>query len=379
MLRRNAPPPQALEQGHAMNDHDTRGPQVDNAARLALLALLAVACARIISPFATLLLWALILAVTLNPLNRRLTRVLGGSSGRAATLLVLLIVLFIGAPTITLTTSLTGQIVDGYRAFETGTLEVPPPHPAVADWAFVGPPLYEAWSEASADLTTFIGEHRAQLRSVSSWAMKAAGSSVATLFLFIGAFLVAGVMMAYADRGADSTRRILRRIAGSERGDGLHGLAVGTMRSVAAGVVGVAFIQALLFGVGFLLAGIPAAGLLALGVLVIGIMQLPALIITLPAIAFIWITGDGGALVNSALTVYLILAGLADNVLKPMLLSRGVDAPMPVILLGALGGMLVSGLMGLFVGAVLLAMGYQLLMAWVAQQAPEPAAAAEDG
>ncbi|KGE03039.1 putative membrane protein [Pseudohaliea rubra DSM 19751] len=138
-----------------------------------------------------------------------------------------------------------------------------------------------------------------------------------------------------------------------------------TTRSVAAGVIGVAFIQAVLFGAGFILAGIPWPGFLALVVLVIGIIQLPAIVVTLPAIGWVWVAGDTSAAAATALTVYFFSAGLADNILKPLLLGRGVDAPMPVILLGALGGMVTSGLMGLFTGAVLLAMGYQLLMGWV--------------
>ena len=143
------------------------------------------------------------------------------------------------------------------------------------------------------------------------------------------------------------------------------GVALGNC-SVANGVVGVAFIQALLLGVGFIWAGIPAAGVWALVVLLLGIAQLPVAIITLPAVAYIWWTGDS-TLLNVVWTVYLIGAGLIDNVLKPLLLGRGVDAPMPVILLGALGGMVSGGIIGLFVGAVVLAVGYQLFMDWVAE------------
>jgi predicted PurR-regulated permease PerM len=127
----------------------------------------------------------------------------------------------------------------------------------------------------------------------------------------------------------------------------------------------VAFIQALLLGVGFIIADIPAAGVLAIIVMIIGILQLPASLISIPVIAFIWWSGDGSTLINVALSVYLLAAGMADNVLKPMLLGRGVDAPMPVILLGALGGMVSSGIIGMFVGAVMLTVGYQIFMEWV--------------
>ena len=137
----------------------------------------------------------------------------------------------------------------------------------------------------------------------------------------------------------------------------------------------------MLLGVGFVLAAIPAAGVLALIVLLLGIAQLPATIVSLPVIAYLWWSGDASTASNIFFTVYLLAAGMADNILKPLLLGRGVDAPMPVILLGAMGGMVSSGIIGLFIGAVLLAVGYQIFMGWVDEGeeealAQEPAEAA---
>jgi predicted PurR-regulated permease PerM len=115
-----------------------------------------------------------------------------------------------------------------------------------------------------------------------------------------------------------------------------------------------------------LVAGVPWAGVLAGIVLVLGIAQVPALIVTLPAIGYIWSSGDYSTAAAIAYTVVLFLSGMADNVLKPLMLGRGVDAPMPVILLGALGGMAAAGILGMFVGATLLTLGYQIFMGWVA-------------
>jgi len=113
------------------------------------------------------------------------------------------------------------------------------------------------------------------------------------------------------------------------------------------------------------IAGVPLAGVAAAIMLVLGIAQIPALIVTLPAIAYIWLSGGYGNVEAVVHTIVLVLAGMADNVLKPLMLGRGVDAPMPVILLGALGGMAAGGILGMFVGAVLLALGYQIFMQWV--------------
>ena len=200
-------------------------------------------------------------------------------------------------------------------------------------------------------------------------------SGAGGIFLFLVSFIVAGIMMAYGESGNAAMGRIYNRLAGREKGPRLLRLTVATIRSVATGVVGVAFIQALLLGVGFVIAGVPGAGILALIVLLIGIVQLPALIITLPVIAYLW-TGDNSTLANVFYSVYLLVAGAADGFLKPVLLGRGVDAPMPVILIGALGGMVSGGIIGLFIGAVILAVSYEVFMAWVDQveeAAPDPA------
>jgi predicted PurR-regulated permease PerM len=195
--------------------------------------------------------------------------------------------------------------------------------------------------------------------------VKAAASTAGSVAMYLAALIISGIMMAYGEAGSQALQRIFSRMTDADRGPRLQRLSTATVRSVASGVIGVAFIQALLLGVGFLMAGIPAAGVLSFVVMMIGILQLPALLISLPAIGYLWWMGDGSTTANIVWTVYLVIAGMADNVLKPLLLGRGVEAPMPVILIGALGGMVWSGIIGLFVGAVLLAIGYQLFMEWV--------------
>jgi predicted PurR-regulated permease PerM len=186
------------------------------------------------------------------------------------------------------------------------------------------------------------------------------------LLKFLASLAVAGIMMAFGDSGARAMRSIFERVADGPRGVEFLDLCTATIRAVAKGVLGVAFIQAIIVGLCLLIAGVPWAGVLAVVVLVLGIAQVPALIVSLPAIGYIWSSGaytTGAAILY---TVLLLVAGMADNVLKPLMLGRGVAAPMPVILLGALGGMAAGGILGMFVGATLLALGYQILMGWVA-------------
>ena len=185
--------------------------------------------------------------------------------------------------------------------------------------------------------------------------------------------------MAYGELGARVMQEIFERIAGIARGEELTKLSTATVRAVASGVIGIACIQALIIGVSLMIAGVPFAGVLAVVVLVFGVAQLPALLVTLPVIGWIWASGEYNTGPAVAYTVLLFVGGMADNVLKPLMLARGVDAPMPVILIGALGGMATTGILGMFVGATGLALGYQIFMRWVHDNPERARQTAADG
>lgn len=333
--------------------------------RAGLIAFLAVMCARIFAPFASLMIWGLILAVALEPLNAKLAAHMGGRRGLAATVLTLAGLLLLGVPTVMLGNSFATHVQELATAARDGELHVPAPAPGVAEWPIVGKKVYTVWNSAATNLPAFVSENQAQIKDLSRKGLAAAASTAVAVLMFLGALVIAAIMMAYAESGSRAMRRIFCRLTDPAHGPGIQKLATATVRSVAAGVIGVAFIQAILLGMGFMFAGIPAAGVLALLVMFLGILQVPALIVTLPAIIWLWASGDGSTTSNIAFTIYLGIAGMADNVLKPLLLGRGVDAPMPVILIGALGGMVTGGIIGLFIGGVLLAVGYQLFMEWV--------------
>ena len=333
--------------------------------RLVLLLVGLWVCAKIFSPFASIMLWALILAVTLYPVHLWLRTSLNGSDSRAGTVIAVIGLLVLGVPTVLLGLSLVDHLADLLQQYKAGTLTVSPPAESVREWPLVGPKLYEGWLAASENLEAVLVEHGEQVRALIRRGIGGTTDILGTVGLFLGAIVIAAIMMAYGEQGSAAMGRIASTLAGSKRGLKLQQLSVATMRSVATGVIGVAVIQALLLGVGFLWAGVPAAGALAVVALIIGIIQLPALLLTLPVLGWLWSSGDGGTLMNSLITVYLVIAGLSDGVLKPMLLGRGVDVPMPVVLIGALGGMVSMGMMGLFLGSVILSVAYQLLWAWV--------------
>ena len=360
------------------NDNDTNAAlrqlfshdMLDVLVKVGLIALMAIVCFRIFAPFMNLLLWGLILGVALYPLQQKIAGGPEGKQGRAASLLVVGTILLIGAPTVMIASSFATHIYDVVEAFSTNLVEVPVPEESVAEWPVIGERVYAAWSAAAADLPAYLETLQPQLGELSATVLSAAAGAMGNVLFFLGALIVGGIVMAFGQSGAGATERILCKLTSTKHGPRLHKLITATIRSVATGVIGVAFIQAILLGIGFVLAGIPAAGLLAIIVMIVGIIQLPAAIISLPAIGYLWWAG-GDTTMNIVWSIYLLIAGMADNVLKPILLGRGVEAPMPVILIGALGGMVSAGIVGLFIGAVALAVGYELFMDWVNQPDPD--------
>lgn len=340
---------------------------IDLFIRIGLVGFLAVYCYHIFEPFIGLMLWSVILAVALNPLHALMTRRMGGKSGRAATLLILAILLGVLIPTARLAFSFADSTTELIRGMQSGTLQVPAPNASVQEWPIVGENLYSLWSTAHTDLGSLVTKYEPKIREFSKQALEYAASVGTAIVMFLVSLVLAGILMAHGESGHASAKAIASRMAGRAKGEALVDLSTATIRAVAQGVIGIACGQALLMGAGFMLAGIPAAGILALLVLLLGILQIPAMLISLPAILYVFYTQDSTP-VAILFTVYILVAGSMDNILKPLLLGRGVDAPMPVILLGALGGMATGGIIGLFLGSVMLALGYQLFMAWVYEE-----------
>jgi predicted PurR-regulated permease PerM len=339
-----------------------------------LVFAMAVLCYQIFSPFLALMVWALILAVTLYPAHQKLAHRMGEKQGLAATLLVLGGIVLIGVPTAVLFGSLGDSVHDFIGSVRDNTLQIPAPPPGVAEWPIVGERVHGLWSRAHADLPAVVQSLQPKLGDLAKHALGIVAGIGGALLLFLASFIIAGIIMAFGQAGASSTAAIFDRIVGTGEGEEFAKLSTATIRAVALGVLGVAFIQAIVVGLLLLIAGVPFAGVLALIVLVLGIAQVPALLVTVPVIVYIWMSGDYGTVAAVIYTVLLVVAGMLDNVLKPLLLGRGVDAPMVVILLGALGGLATHGVVGMFVGATLLALGYQIFMRWVATN-PDKAAA----
>ena len=334
--------------------------------RAGLVLVLTMLCYKIFSPFLPLMIWALILAVTMYPLHRRLAGMLGGKQGLASTLLVLIGMVLIVVPTALLISSSSDSIQALINNVKNNTLQIPEPSPNVVNWPIVGKKIHAFWSLAYSDLPAVVKSMQPKIGELAKQALVIVAGTGGNILKFMFSFIIAGVIMAFGESGTMASQAIFERIVGMKRGKGFADLSTATIRTVAAGVIGIACIQSLLTGLLFIIAGIPWPGLLSLVVLVLGVAQIPALLVTLPVIIYIWYSGDYSTTAAISYTVLLLVSGTVDNVLKPLMLGRGVEAPMPVILLGALGGMATTGILGMFIGATLLALGYQIFMGWVA-------------
>ncbi len=335
---------------------------LETSIRLGLVALLAVWCFRIVEPFIIPLVWGLIIAVASYPGFVRLRGLLGGQRVLAGVAFVLIALVVLVVPAALLGGTIAhgaGSLVEG---FDQGTIRIPAPPAGVADWPLVGEPIHGFWAAAAQNLESALLEVAPQVRATISWVLSMAAGLGLGLLQFIFAIVIAGVLLVQDQAGRRATCAIARRLAG-ERGVQFAGLAEATVRSVTRGILGVALIQSLLAGLGFLVVGVPAAGLWALLCLLLSVVQIGIFPVTIPILIYVFSKVEPMTFI--LFLVWSIFVGTLDNILKPILLGRGVAVPMAVIFVGAIGGFITSGIIGLFVGSVVLVLGYKLFLAWL--------------
>jgi predicted PurR-regulated permease PerM len=330
--------------------------------RIALIGILAAWCFEIVRPFLVSMIWGVIIAIGLFPAHRRLCDALKGRRATAAVILSLVALTLLLVPVFLLSQS----VVDGaqvlVRDFGQGTLRIPPPPGWVQGLPLVGDGLERLWTLASTNLEAALAQFRPQLQSALGWLAGAAAGAGFGILQFLFALGIAGVLLAHAEEGKGAAVAVARRLAG-DSGVEFVQLGEATVRSVTRGILGVALIQSTLAGLGWLAVGVPAAGLWALVALILSTVQIGILPITIPILVYVYASAD--TLTFVLFLVWSLLVGTIDNILKPILLGRGVKVPMVVIFVGAIGGFLSGGIIGLFVGSVVLVLSYELVLAWV--------------
>jgi predicted PurR-regulated permease PerM len=329
---------------------------------IGLVVLLLYWCFKIGQPFIQIIVWGIIIAVAIHPGYNRLKSALGRRGRLAATLITLFAVIVLFVPSYMLSGSLINTAQEYSAQLDSGTLSVPPPSESVRSWPVIGEPLYKFWSLASNNLEAALSKITPQLKKFGIPLLSAAAGAGVGILKFVVSIIIAGVLLANDAGCSQAALAIATRLTG-ERGVKLVELAVATVRSVTLGILGVALIQTLLASLGFLLVGVPGAGLWALLVLILAVVQLPTILVLFPIIVYVFSTSSTAIAVVFA--IWSILVGISDAFLKPLLMGRGVDVPMLVIFIGAIGGFMTSGIIGLFVGAIIFSLGYKLFLLWL--------------
>jgi predicted PurR-regulated permease PerM len=334
---------------------------LEAAIQIGLAILLAVACLLILRPFVPLLSWGIIIGVATYPSFEKLAHALGGRRLLSAVLFTILLLALFFIPVVLLAGTLVESVHSLAGRFKDGTLIIPPPPAGVETWPIIGVPLQGLWDRASNNLSEVVRSFAPQIKPIVSRVFSVSAGLGLTVLQFALSILVAGALLAKSQVAYEVTRSLCLRIFG-ERGPHLQQLMGATIRSVTTGILGVAFIQSVLAGLGFLVAGLPGAGLWAILFLIAAVLQAGVLVLIPAAIYMFAISSTTKAVI---FLVWCVFVGTLDNVLKPLLLGRGVSVPIAVVFLGAIGGFIVLGLIGLFIGAVVLAVGYELAMSWL--------------
>jgi predicted PurR-regulated permease PerM len=341
--------------------HDRVSLALDVSINVGLLILLAATCFLILRPFLPLVVWGIIIAIAMYPGYRRVQNLLGGRGRLAAVVCTVFLFALLILPVFLLTGSLVEGIQTLVGRLKEGTPIIPPPPPRIETWPIVGVPLKNGWQLAANNLSAVLRNYAPQIRAAIPKLLYASAGMGLAVVQGILSILVSGFLLANAEGGARVAHSLANRFFKS-KGPEFAQLAGATIRSVTTGIIGVAFIQSVLAALGFLVAGLPGAGLWGAIFLFAAVLQL-GVVVLLPASIYMFAIASTTKAV--IFLVWCLIVGTIDNVLKPLLLGRGVAVPIAVVFLGVVGGFVAMGAIGMFVGAIVLSIGYKLFLAWL--------------
>lgn len=335
---------------------------IETVIRLTILALLIGWCFAIIKPFFMIVTWGLILAIATYPLYELLMNKFGLKRKLSSTLVTILLLAIIFVPMGFITKSMVKNIGVAKELLNNDKAVIPAPDASVKNWPVIGEMTYDFWYNASEHLDVMITKNSAQIKSIGLWFLDNIGDAGSGFLKFVLSIIVSGILLAYSKEGRKSAEKIGSRLIGT-KGKQFVEDSVITIRNVAKGILGVAFFQAILFGIGLIIAGVPFAGIWTIICLILAIIQIGIGPILIPISIYVFMTGD--VITAVLLTIWMIFVSLVDNVIKPIVMGRKAPAPTLVIFLGAIGGFMLNGIIGLFIGAVVLSLGYNIFIWWL--------------
>ena len=346
-----------MDNNQQLSDEGFQNRTISIALRISFIAFMFLLSYLILKPFLLMVVWGIIIAVGVFPIFSKFSNILGNRNKLSSIILTLTALALIITPTVLMLDSTIGSVKTLTSQYQKGTLKIPPPSDKIAKWPVIGKPISQAWQLASNNIKEAVKTFEPQIREYSPKVIHAVSGLGGTILLSILSIIIAGVLLLQAESSKKTTDKVFRFLVG-KNGEELTKLTILTIRSVVQGVLGIAVIQSMAAGGLFLIFDIPAAGIWALIVLILAVIQLPPTLIMLPIAIY-----GFSVMSTTPAVIFLVLSiiiSAADTFLKPIFLGRGVDVPMLVILLGAIGGMVVFGILGLFIGAVILAIAYKI-------------------
>jgi predicted PurR-regulated permease PerM len=354
------------DQDTSFNREQIAATFVEVAIRFGALALLLYFSLLLISPFVSIIIWSVVLTVALYPPFEWLAAKLGGRRRLAAALITILSLLVVIGPVSWLAFGLIESLRAISERLDLSAVAIPAPSMAVKEWPLVGDSIYQFWELASTNFGAAFATIAPQLKPLGSSLLRIAAATGIGIIEFLVSIVVAGFLFSPAPSLVTTVKNFSRRLS-AERGEEFVGVAGATIRAVSRGVIGVSVLQAILAGIGLMAAGIPQTSLITFAVLIFGIVQIGASVVLIPVIIWSWFSIETSSAL--LLTAFLVPVSALDNILKPIVMGRGLKTPMLVILIGVIGGTLAFGITGLFLGPIVLAVIWELLFAWIGESA----------
>jgi predicted PurR-regulated permease PerM len=332
----------------------------------------------ILRPFLTAIIWAMIIVVATWPVMLGLQARLRNKRGLAVAAMTVILLLVIVVPFLfAISTIMDNAESIADRVKSLGTVGVPQPPEWVSKIPLVGPRIANRWNDVAAippeELPARVAPYA---RAIMAWFLSKAGSIGMMIVQFLLTVIISAIMYAGGEKAAEGVLSFARRLAGPQ-GEAVTVLAAKAIKSVALGIVVTALIQTAIGGTGLVVSGVPAAPLLTAVVFMLCLAQVGPILVMVPAV--IWLYWKGDPLWGTVLLIFTIIAGVIDNVIRPFLIKKGADLPLIMIFAGVIGGLIAFGVVGLFIGPVVLAVTYTLLKAWVSSGGPEPEESSNSG
>ncbi len=351
---------------HKLANQETLKKVIEVLIRVVLLAWIIGWSILILRPFVSIILWSMIIAISVSPAFVHLKKMFRGRGGWAATLITTFLLAILIVPAVILSNSLIDGIDNLKDVYQSGQLIIPPPAPErVQSWPALAKPLLDAWTLASQNTEAAFTKYGDELKKGIGWILSALAQTGFGVAQLVVSIIISGVLLAYGESTAAGMRKLFIRLAGNS-GEPFMKLSETTIRNVVKGVLGVAVAQSAIAGVGLFAIGIPFAGLWCFVCLLLAIMQVGVGPVLIPAVIYAYATHD--VLPATLFLACSVLALISDNILKPILLGRNAPVPLLVVFLGAIGGFIANGFLGLMLGPVILSLAYNLFNSWLNEE-----------